>query len=194
MPKTSAWVSLAALMALAACASAGSVYHAASAGTKNSIGYSDEQVGTGGYRVSFVAPDTVGQQGVQDLALLRAAELTLSKGHTWFELVTTTTQEVQVGRPRQTFSQSSGNMECNSAASSGPMGSGGVTAGSMGCHYTYQGNSVAGVTMGTEGGYETRLINTIAFTMGDGAMPAGPQFYDAKSTVDKMKAEMKITS
>lgn len=179
MYKSHSWIVLLTLLALTACASAGSVYHPASPGLSNSVGYSDRQLSTGAYVVVFVAPQSAGAPAAQDFALLRAAELTLEKGHTWFELISTTTARIEVERPKQTFSQSEGNMTCNN----GPQ--------NMGCSYSMRDNAVGGVQVSGQAGYETRLATTLSLIMGDGAKPAGDHVYDAKETADRLRASMK---
>jgi len=183
MRKLGSWLAAAALLALSACATPESTYHPASADIKNSIGYTDQDLGTGAYRVSFTAPQNVGTAGAQDLALLRAAELTIAKGHAWFRVINQTSQMVQVERPK-IYSTARQSMTCNNTASvQGPN-----AAPNLGCSFDPTGN-VAGVEQMNQGS-ETRYIATIAITMGDGAMPSGDHVYDAKATADRLRAQI----
>lgn len=173
------WISLCAVLALAACTTAGgSIYGPAQPGLSSSIGYSEKELSTGAYQVSFVAPQSTSQADVQNYALRRAAELTLAKGHTWFRLLTSTTQVVQVEAPKQVMQQTTAQMTCNTGNS--PQG--------MGCSYGDQANSIAGVQFGGVTGGVNRLVTTISLVMGDGAKPEGAQVYDAKETAARLSA------
>ena len=169
------------LSALCGCVSPGSIYAPANANLSSSVGYRDSQLSTGAYQVTFTAPESAGMSGAQNFAMLRAAELTVSKGHAWFQLISTNTKKVEVERQRQTFQQTTANMTCNT----------GMGAGGMGCTYSnLQDNSIAGVQMGSAGAYQTRLVTTLVFIMGDGAKPAGDHVYDAKETVERLRASV----
>lgn len=74
---------LIALFVLAACASAPVYAPASSAG---GAGYSETQVEDNRYFVTYRAGGTADAQLVQDFALLRAAEIALSRGVDWFWL------------------------------------------------------------------------------------------------------------
>ncbi len=165
---------------LTACAT-GPLYRAADANLSSSVGYRDQELSTGAYEVSFTAPESAGMSKTQDLALLRAAELTLAKGHVWFELITTNTKQVQVQRPHPSFQQSASNMTCNT----------GNGAAGMGCSYSNtEGNSIGGMQMSGTGGYEARLITTLVFIMGDGQKPSSDHVYEAKATADHLRASV----
>ena len=75
---------VAAAFALAACASppAAPPYAAATSGT--SAGYSETQIESNRYFVTYRAPSGAEAARLEDYALLRAAELTLQNGHEWF--------------------------------------------------------------------------------------------------------------
>ena len=61
----------------------------------------------------------------------------------------------------------------------------------MGCSYSMRDNSVGGVQVSGQAGYQTRLATTLSFIMGDGAKPAGDHVYDAKETADRLRASTK---
>lgn len=186
MRKPHYWLALFAVLALGACATAGSIYGPARSSPAGSIGYSEKALPSGAYQVSFVAPESTSPAAGQDYALLRAADLTLSKGHTWFQLLTTITQVVQFDAPRQAIRTTESNMTCNTQGS----GASGVGAQGIGCSFSNQQNSIAGVQDATQGAYVRRSVTTIAVLMGDGAKPAGDHVYDAKETADRLRASM----
>src|SRR5690349_24954223 len=81
---------------LAGCVSPPTVYGPAA--TADGMGWRATKIETDRYRVSFRAnPDLKGPQ-VEDLALRRAAEITLQDGYEWFRVVTRNTELVG-GRP-----------------------------------------------------------------------------------------------
>ena len=77
----SLFTALIALFVLAACATA-PVY--APAATTGGAGYSETQIENNRYFVTYRASGAADAQLVQDFALLRAAEIALSRGATWF--------------------------------------------------------------------------------------------------------------
>jgi hypothetical protein len=185
MIRTSPLFALIAILAIAACTTTpASLYRPADKNMKNSIGYTDQQIDPTRTRISYIVPQASGGQMAQDLALLRAADLTTAQGHTWFRLLNKTLAQVQVERPKAVVSTaSSGNMVCNSPSTNagGP---------SIGCTYTPTDNAIGGVEVTPGGGSETRLLVVIEITMGDGALPAGDQVYDAKATADRLRAAL----
>jgi hypothetical protein len=76
------------LLGLAACASAPALYQAAT----GTLGYSDQQIESNRYRVSFSGNSATPLDKVQDYALYRAAELTLANGADYFKVVSRNTQ------------------------------------------------------------------------------------------------------
>lgn len=71
------------LLVLAACAQ--DVYRPAK--SSGDYGWRETEIETGRWRITFTASQYMSPGDVQDLALLRAAELTLSRGATWFTVV-----------------------------------------------------------------------------------------------------------
>ncbi len=69
---------------LAACVATPTAYAPAGSGE---IGYHDLQIEDDRFRVSFTGGPDVSFGRVEDLALRRAAEVTLDAGHDWFEIV-----------------------------------------------------------------------------------------------------------
>ncbi len=89
---------IAAFLVLALAACAGDIYHPAAA--PGDIGWREEQLETGRWRITFTGSDTTDVGRVQDLALLRAAELSLSKGAAWFTVVSSAAVEEDLNRGR----------------------------------------------------------------------------------------------
>lgn len=75
---------LAAALALSACATTGAPPPYAAASSANSVGYSETQIESSRYFVSYRAPNGAEAARLEDYALLRAAELTLENGREWF--------------------------------------------------------------------------------------------------------------
>lgn len=74
------------LIGLASCSTA--IYKEAS--SPRGFGYSEAALEEGRYRVTFRARDIT---TAYDFALLRAAEITLAKGHVWFRVTNTISDE-----------------------------------------------------------------------------------------------------
>jgi hypothetical protein len=71
------------VLGLAACV--GDIYQPAA--SPRGVGWRQAQIEPDRYRITFTGASTTDVSTVQDLALLRAAELTLNKGRTWFRVV-----------------------------------------------------------------------------------------------------------
>ena len=148
-----------ALLGLAACASAPTRY--APAANANDVGYREQRLEQERYRVSFRAnPDLKGAQ-VEDMALRRAAEITLQSGYQWFHVVSRNTD-----------------LAGGSYSPTGPtVGIGGSTG-------TY--GSGLGVGLGFNFGGDSRQYqSTLEILMGRGAKPADPNAYDAQQVLSR---------
>ncbi|MBX9747858.1 MAG: hypothetical protein K2X34_13215 [Hyphomonadaceae bacterium] len=75
------FIAFAAIAALAACASTPPPY---AASTGSGAGYSETQIESNRYFVTYRAPNGADAALIQDYALLRAADLTLQNGREWF--------------------------------------------------------------------------------------------------------------
>jgi hypothetical protein len=141
--------------ALAACATAPTVYGPATGG--QAVGFSEMRIEPGRYRVTFRGGPGAPMSQVSDYALLRAAELTLADGYDWFRVVDRyVAQSGSDGGPRLSVGAGGG--------------SGGYSSG-------------VGVGVGTSFnlGGGPALTQTIEVIMGKGAPPAsaGGQVYNA---------------
>jgi hypothetical protein len=81
-----------ALVALAACASAPTVYGPAA--SSQSAGYRETRIEPDRFRVTFRANGDLKAPQVEDLALRRAADVTLQNGADWFRVVTRFTDQI----------------------------------------------------------------------------------------------------
>jgi hypothetical protein len=72
---------------LAACAGAPSTVYAPASSTANGTGYEDIRIESDRWRVSFTGAGEASDAEVERLALRRAAELALTNGYDWFEVV-----------------------------------------------------------------------------------------------------------
>jgi hypothetical protein len=146
-----------AFVVLAACASAPTTYTAAA--SADDMGYREQRLETERYRVSFRGNSDLKGPQVEDMALRRAAELTLQNGYQWFQVVSRNT-DLAGGR----------------YSPSGPtIGIGGST-GSFG--------SGVGVGVGFNFGGDSREYqSTLEILMGRGDKPADPNAYDAQQVL-----------
>lgn len=78
------WIPALAALAIAACATAPTVYQPA-VGPK-AVGYTEYRIEPGRYRVTFRGGPGAPPQRVMDLALVRAADLALADGYDWFRV------------------------------------------------------------------------------------------------------------
>lgn len=83
-------LAVAALLGLSACASEPAPY--APMTHETSTGYTDQQLTADRYRVTFTGNAATDRQRVEDYLLLRAAQVTINAGRTWFMFDTRTTQ------------------------------------------------------------------------------------------------------
>jgi len=157
----------AALAVLAACASTPAYAPAAAAGRP---GYSETQIESNRYFVSYRANSASDPALLQDFALLRASELALERGRDWFWVDRRTFDDAPAGR-------------------SGPSIGVGIGAGSWG------GNSGASVGVGVNipiGGQsgERARAATLEIRLGEGAKPDDPNAYDAHALAANLRARL----
>ena len=149
------------LFGLLACASSPTPYRSAS----DRFGYSEQQLESNRYRVSFAGNAATGLDTVRDYALFRAAELTVATGHDYFKVVnqSTDTRSSGVGGPR-----------IGVGVGSGGSGSGlGVGVSSI---------------LGGGGGYADDYTVTMDVLMFDGEKPAAEEdAYDAREVLRRLQ-------
>ena len=159
----------AALIALAACASAPRYAPAASQGA---AGYSELVIESNRYFVTYRASASSDAALLQDYALLRAAELTLQNNRDWFWV------------DRRTLDDQGG------AAASGPSVGIGVGGGSWGGHSGV--NVGVGINFPIGGGQRGARARaaTLEVRFGEGVKPDDPNAYDAHSISANLRARL----
>lgn len=153
---------------LAACATTPPPYTAAAA--PNAVGYSETQIESNRYFVTYRAGAAADAQLLQDYALLRAADLTLQNGREWFWV------------DRRTLDE-------QGAYRSGPSVGVGVGAGRWGSR---SGGSVGvGVNLPLGGAQGQRARSaTLEIRMGEGVKPDDPNAYDARAISQNIRARL----
>ncbi len=158
----------AACAVLTACATTPPPYAAAT--SPNGVGYSETQIESHRYFVTYRAGGAADAQLLQDYALLRAADLTLQNGREWFWVDRRTLDDQNTYR-------------------SGPSVGIGVGGGSWGRR---SGASVGvGVNLPLGGGQGQRArAATLEIRMGEGAKPDDPNAYDARAVSQNLRARL----
>jgi hypothetical protein len=142
-----------ALIALGGCVSTPTIYQPAA--TPGAMGYAETPIEHDRWRVSFHGGSGANLQQVYDLALQRAAELTLDKGYDWFR-VSDRHAEGQGGGVRPDVS----------------LGFGGADFGGHSAFGT-------GVGLGFDFNTGQAVTVTLEILMGHGPAPREPDAYDA---------------
>jgi hypothetical protein len=159
-------LALAAVLALAACATSPPSYVAAP--TSAAEGYSELQIESNRYFVTFRAPGGAEVSVLQDYALLRAAELTQANGHEWFWV------------DRRTME--------------GPSRRGGSSIGIGAGGGSYGGSGGGGVGVGINipigGGSQVARAATLEIRFGEGPKPDDANAYNASSTASSLRARI----
>ena len=142
-----------AALSLAACQSTPTVYAPASG--PQAAGYSEWPIENDRWRVIFRGQPGTDATRVWDLALQRAAELTLAKGYDWFRIAERSTA---------------------AAGGGGPVVSLGVGGASFGHHSAVGASGETGFDLGGGPAY----IVTLEVLMSRGPAPREPDAYDAR--------------
>ncbi len=143
---------------MASCASAPTPY--APATGPETAGYRETQLESDRYRVSFRGNADRDASGVEDLAMRRAADLTLTQGASWFRIVTKRTEQVG-GRER-------GGTSVGFGGSTGSYGSG------------------VGLGVGFDLSPDSRKYEvTLEILIGRGEKPADADTYDARAIITR---------
>jgi len=163
---------VAAALALAACATTPEAPPYAAATSPNGAGYSETQIESDRYFVSYRAPNSAEVVRLEDYALLRAAELTLQNGREWFWVDRRTIDQEQDSR------------------SSGPSIGVGIGGGSYGRR---SGGSVGvGMTfpLGSRDQPARARGATFEIRFGEGPKPDDASAYDARSTAQAIRGRI----
>lgn len=154
---------VAAALLLASCA-AGALYHPAT--SDRSSGYREVLLEPGRYRVVFTGTTSTPASVVQDYALLRAAELTLNMGYTWFRVVARDTVEQDDGRGRPTIIHT-------------------PACGVYGCRA-----GIYGGILLADYYDDDRITASLEILMGKGEKPDDPDVYDAQNVANTIRSRM----
>jgi hypothetical protein len=164
----------AAAFALAACASTPPAPPYAAASSPTSAGYSETQIESTRYFVTYRAPSGAEAARLEDYALLRSAELTLQNGRDWFWV------------DRRSFDQQ------EDGRASGPSLGVGIGGGSYGRR---SGASVGvGMTfpLGSRDRPDRARGATYEIRFGEGPKPDDANAYDARSTAQAIRARISM--
>lgn len=149
---------LALTSSLAACTTPPTVYQPAA--TASAMGWRQTRIETDRYRVSFRSNADLKGPQVEDLALRRAAEITLADGYQWFRVVTRNTEQVSGRR--------GGGTSVGVGGSTGSYGSG------------------VGVGVGFDLSPDTRQYeSSLEILLGKGAKPSEANAYDAQQILSR---------
>jgi hypothetical protein len=158
-------IAIAALLALSACATAPTYTPATAEG---GVGYSERQIESNRYFVTYRAPGPADESLVHDFALLRAADITLERGGEWFWVDRRSFDGQSRGRSGPSIGVGLGG---------GRWSGGGGTFGSVG----------VSVPIGSGGGPTVRSA-TLEIRLGEGAKPDDPNAYDARAIATNLSA------
>ncbi|MGE0741390.1 MAG: hypothetical protein AB7O98_08615 [Hyphomonadaceae bacterium] len=156
----------AAIALLAGCASTPTYGPAAS---PNAAGYSDLQIESNRFHVTYRAPSSADAQLLQDYALLRAADLTLQNGREWFWV------------DRRSVDEERGR--------SGPSIGVGVGGGSWGGRSGASVGVGVNIPIGGGGGSRARSAS-LEIRFGEGPKPDDPNAYDARSIATNIRSRL----
>lgn len=163
----------AALLAVGACATTPPPPPYTAASSPTALGYSETQIESNRYFVSYRAPSGADVAVLQDYALLRAAELTLQNGRDWFWVDRRTTD--------QAMSSSYGGSSVGIGVGGGSWGrSSGASVG-VGVNVPLGG--------GRQSGQRARGA-TLEIRFGEGPKPDDANAYDARSTSENIRARL----
>lgn len=162
----------AAAFALAACASTPAAPPYAAATSPTSAGYSETQIESNRYFVSYRAPNTAEVARLEDYALLRAAELTIANGRDWFWV------------DRRTIDQE------QDARSSGPTIGVGIGGGNYGRRSGVSGGVGITFPLGNQDRPARARGARYEIRFGEGAKPDAPNAYDARATAQAIRGRI----
>ncbi len=164
MLRTLAFV--AAAFALSACASTPPSYTPAA--SANAAGYSETQIESNRYFVTYRAPGSADAALIQDYALLRAADLTLQNNREWFWV------------DRRTLD--------GQGQSRGPSVGVGVGGGSYGGRGGVGASVGMSFPLGNRG--EQARAATLEIRFGEGLKPDDPNAYDARDISTNLRSRL----
>lgn len=147
----------AAALALTACTTTTTYVAAPRPGD---LGYAERPIENDRWRVSFRAASGASPQLAQDLALRRAAELTLERGYQWFTVTDRSVEATAPTTPRI-----------------------GLGVGGGGVNYGRRSAVGVGVSTGFGFGGEPAPLGILEIVLGRGDKPSSPDAYDARQVL-----------
>lgn len=161
------------MLIMAACASQ-TPYVAANG---SNYGYTEQELTTDRYRVTFTGNTSTSADRVQDYALLRAAELTVQKGHDWFEVTS---------RDHESESNSSG-PATRVTRSTTPTTQ--TSCGLLGCT-TRHSTAYTGMSVETPARERQRYVSRLEIVMGQGEPQDPNRVYNARELIESIRARI----
>lgn len=160
-------IPLIAVVALAACATTPTYTRAA---TPNGAGYSEQQIESNRFFVTYRAGGATDSARLQDMALLRAADVTLEHNRDWF----------WVDRR---------NVDNAGSYSSGPSIGVGIGGASFGRHSAFGSSVGLNFPLGGQH-HDTASAATLEIRLGEGVKPDDPNAYDARALSANLRARL----
>jgi len=157
----------AAALTLAACASSPPPY--APSASASASGYSETQIESNRYFVTYRAPRGADAALIQDYALLRAADLTLQNGREWFWVDRRSLDDAGAG---------GGGPRIGVGVGGGSYGGSGGVGASVGMSFP----------LGNRG--ERANAATLEIRFGEGPRPDDPNAYDARSISQTLRSRL----
>lgn len=167
--------SLAMLCALLLTACASQTPYAPANGS--SYGYTEQELTSDRYRVTFTGNTSTSADRVQDYALLRAAELTVQKGNDWFEVV---------ARDQESEARSSGP---GTRVTRTTVPTTQTSCGLLGCT-TRHSSAYTGMSMETPVRERQRYVSRLEIVMGQGEPQDPNRVYNARELIESIRARL----
>ena len=158
---------IAAAVAVTACATTPPPYAAASA--EGGAGYSDQQIESNRYFVTYRAASSADAGLLRDYALLRAADIAVQRGAEWFWVDHTTVD--------------------TTSARSGPSIGIGIGGASFGGHSATGASVGFNFPIGGSNGQQARSA-TLEVRLGEGPKPDASNAYNARETAQTIRARL----
>ncbi len=161
------------LLTLGACASSPKYVAADSA---DDYGHYSRKISENRYRVNFNGNRRANLQDTRDFALLRAAELTLSNGYEWFQIVDRESATTETREPRAGFGYERAYYVQRSC-------------GLLSCTQTTRPTTYSRMEFDSSRP-KTRHSHSLEIVMGKGEVPEDGNYYDAESVVKTLYFEV----
>ncbi|MGS2719040.1 CC0125/CC1285 family lipoprotein [Paraglaciecola aestuariivivens] len=141
----------------------------------NEFGYTETRLTDSVYRIDFVGNRHSDEARIKDYAMLRAAELTLQKGHDWFVILDSDTKREVKSRPSTTVQASTQDRVVQKC-------------GLLGCS-TYVSPGYTGVAIETQK-VDGKVSTRLQISMGSGEAQNPSTAFDAKQLAENMRKNL----